>query len=68
MYFLILTFNLLFWCFDMAQHPGHVDTVPVHVLEEDVCVSSGQSTCLTEITHTHTHRHTWIRDVTQYYL
>lgn len=57
----ILTFNLLFWCFDMAQHPRHVDAVPVHVLEEDVCVSSGQSACLMKIS---THTHTKIRDVT----
>lgn len=33
----------------MAQHAGHVDTVPVHVLEEDICISSGQSASLTEI-------------------
>lgn len=45
----ILTFNLLFWGLDMAQHPGHVDAVPVHVLEEDICISPGQSACLTEI-------------------
>lgn len=51
----ILTFNLLFRRFDVAQHPGHVDTVPVHVLEEDVGVSSGQSARLTEITHKHGH-------------
>ena len=48
MYFLIPTFNLLFWCFDVAQHPRHVDAVPVHVLEEDVCISSCQSACLVE--------------------
>lgn len=39
---LILTFDLLFWCFDVAQHPGHVNTVPVHVLEEDIRISSCQ--------------------------
>lgn len=57
--FLLLTFNLLFWCFDVAQHPGHVDAVPVHVLEKDVCVSSGQSARLIEIS-----THVKIRDVT----
>lgn len=60
MYFLILTFNLLFRGFDVAQHPRHVDAVPVHVFEEYICVSSGQSACLTET-------HTAVRDGTKYY-
>lgn len=43
MSFQTLTFNLLFWGFDVAQHAGHVHAVPVHVLEEDISISPGQS-------------------------
>lgn len=49
MNFQTLTFNLLFWCFDVAQHAGHVDAVPVHVLEEDIGISPGQSARLREM-------------------
>lgn len=40
--FLRLTFDLLLWSFDVAQHPGHVHAVPVHVLEEHICISPRQ--------------------------
>lgn len=49
MSFETLTFNLLFWSFDVTQHAGHVDAVPVHVLEEDISISPGQSACLREV-------------------
>lgn len=45
------TFHLLLWSFHVGQHPGHVDAVPVQVLEEDVCVASGQRTCLASERH-----------------
>ena len=36
----VLTFYLLFGGFDMRHHPRHVDTVPVQVLQEDICIPS----------------------------
>lgn len=48
-HFPTLTFNLLLRCFDMTQHARHVDAVPVHVLEKDICVSSGQRAGLIRI-------------------
>lgn len=34
-----LTLDLSLRSFDVGQHAGHVDTVPVKVLEEDVSVA-----------------------------
>lgn len=36
-----LTLDLSLWSFDVGQHAGHVDTVSVQVLEEDVSVAPG---------------------------
>lgn len=47
---LTLTFDLLLRSFNVAQHPWHVDAVPVHVLEEDVCIPPGQRACLQQNT------------------
>ena len=52
----ILTLDLLFRCFDMAEHPRHVNTVPVHVLQEHISIASGQGTCLEK----HTQLETWV--------
>ena len=42
----LLTLNLSLRSFDMGQHAGHVDTVPVQVLQEDISIAPGQRTGL----------------------
>lgn len=48
-----LTLNLSLRSFDVGQHAGHVDAVPMKVLQEDVRVTSGQRTGL-EVCRTRT--------------
>ena len=45
-----LTLDLCLGGLDVGQHAGHVDAVPVEVLEEDVRVAPGQRTglCVTQ--------------------
>lgn len=55
----LLTLNLSLWSFDVGQHAGHVDTVSVQVLQEDISIAPGQRTGLhvcrekTDVTYIH---------------